>query len=183
MVILFLITFGNSNTICSNACRGYSSFASRPADERIPLSGHVIMQIMCLITSNFCDSPTSPVPRELVYRVFAAIFENPLRHARETMMVFLNKFKESKNMVSNAEDYGMLGVFLVFEKGEKSLKDLIKTIDIALGDKEGKLSRHKKNLERFLRVLIEEKARLGVQIVRRIHVVRRPLKVSRISDV
>ena len=39
--------------------------------------------------------------------------------------------------------YGMLGVFLVFEKGEKSLKDLIKTIDIALGDKEGKLSRHK----------------------------------------
>ena len=36
----------------------------------------------------------------------------------------------------------MLGVFLIFEKGEKSLKDLIKTIDIALGDKEGKLSHH-----------------------------------------
>ena len=62
-----------------------------------------------------------------------------MRHARYMLTAFLNKFTESKNMASDAEDYGMLGVFLVFEKGEKLLKDLIKTIDIALGDKEGKL--------------------------------------------
>ena len=101
------------------------------------------MQIMRCVATNFCDSLTAPVPQELVNRIYTAIFEGPLQHARMTMIAFLNKFTESKNMANNAEDYGMLGVFLVFEKGEKSLKDLIKIIDIALGDKEGKLSRHK----------------------------------------
>ena len=90
MVFLFLINLANSTLICGNACRGYSSFASRPADERIPLSGHVIMQIMRFVASNFCDSLTSPVPQELVSRIFAAIFEGPLRHARWTMTAFLN---------------------------------------------------------------------------------------------
>ena len=61
-------------------------------------------------------------------------------------------------MDSNAADYGMLGVFHVFEKGEKSLEDLINIIDIALGDKEGKLSRNKLAMvRRILEVCYKER--------------------------
>ena len=52
----------------------------------------------------------------------------------------------------------MLGVFHVFEKGEKSLEDLINIIDIALGDKEGKLSRNKLAMvRRILEACYKEK--------------------------
>ena len=143
LIFLFTINFLNSIMICGNACRAYIAAALLPEDERVPFSGHMVMQIMRFVTSNFCDSLTSPVPQDLVSRIYGAIFEGPLEHAKETAVTFLRKFRLSKDRASNAEDYGMLGVFLVFEKGEKSLKDIIKTIDIALGLKEGKLSRHK----------------------------------------
>ena len=94
MIFLYILSLSTSNLICWNACRGYLSFASRPDKD-------FILQIMRHITTNFCDSHTAPVPQELMSRIFTAIFEGPLRHARSTLTAsFHNK------QVHRIEEYG-----------------------------------------------------------------------------
>ena len=78
--------------------------------------------------------------------------------ARETTVAFLQKFKSSKQILTDQGGYATIAAAIGFGKGERSLVELINIIDIALGDKEGKLSRNNvATLRRILEACYKER--------------------------
>lgn len=91
-----------------------------------------------------CDGTAPvPIPQSLVCTLFQALFETPLKKVREASVDYKGKFCTSKNLANSCGKYELMGVVMGFGKGETSLATLISTIDIALGDTEGRLSRNK----------------------------------------
>ena len=95
------------------------------------------------IGAQFSDTPNPVIPQDLVHRLFRLLVEIPLKNTRETTVVFLQKFRSLKQILTDQGDYATIAAAIGFGKGERALVELINIIDIALGDAEGKLSCNK----------------------------------------
>ena len=99
------------------------------------------LSIACATSDDTASVPI--IPHSLACALYRFLFEVPPRNAREASVEYKDKFCTSKNVAKSWERYELTGVVLGFSNGKTSLKTLIQIIDIALGEKEGRLSRNK----------------------------------------
>ena len=137
VILTAMVHLNVAQILLGNAVRSYTAALGTPASGLSFFSCHFIMAIMTFVNRMCNDTAPVPIPQVLVGALFHILLEVPLRNAREASVDFKDKFRTSKNVAKSCERYELTEVVLGFGKGETSLKDLIRIIDIALGDMEG----------------------------------------------
>ena len=138
VILTAMVRLNVAQILLGNAVRSYTAALGTPASGLSFFSCHFIMAIMTFVNRMCDDMAPVPIPQALVGALFRILLlEVPLRNAREASVDYKDKFRTSKNVAKSCERYELTEVVLGFGKGETSLKDLIRIIDIALGDMEG----------------------------------------------